>query len=548
MSMTPESDELYENDDTPLPRWVEVIRDHQAEAVDQVLEAYDNGAQVVFLDGPTGTGKTLIAELIRRIVGGWCLYVCSDKSLQDQFVRDFPYAKVLKGRANYPTQSNPNATAADCTANKPSDPCFHCDGGKQECPYEIAKREALAAPLAVTNIAYLLAEANYVGNFSDIDLIIVDEADTLESMLMNFVEFRIAMRYMEMVRMSPPVKGARKTTIIAWLKDFLEAFDPMTKAELDLRRKRQMTTVVQATKRVIGELEREQRLRQDPDADDEDKGLWMRQYERDETFVMKPVLVSQFGTRNLWRHGHKFLVMSATLISSDEMADSTGLPLEYDTVIVPMTFPVEHRPIILAPVANVTYKEIKEGDAVDQLAYAIQAICLKHAKDRILIHTVSYDLTEQLRFKLRKVYPIGRRNIVTYTKGSEREGALRDFKAHEGSVMLAPSMERGIDLPDDACRVQIIAKCPFPSLGDRQVSARTHMHGGEVWYAVQTIRDIVQMAGRGVRHKDDWCVTYILDKQFTSNLWRKWKRLFPSWFQDAVLTREDIRWMMRQRS
>jgi Rad3-related DNA helicase len=69
---------------------------------------------------------------------------------------------------------------------------------------------------------------------------------------------------------------------------------------------------------------------------------------------------------------------------------------------------------------------------------------------------------------------------------------------------------------------------------------------GRTWYAVQTIRDIVQMTGRAVRHEDDWAVTYIFDRSFGKNLWSKWKRLFPEWWREAVDTRSDVREFIRR--
>lgn len=533
----------------PLPEWVTQLRKHQIVAIGRAVEAFEDGKQTVYLDGPTGTGKTLIGEMIGREIGGKTLYVCSDKALQDQFAKDFPYAKVLKGRANYPTESNPNATAADCIAKRPIDPCFHCEHGHAGCPYQIAKKEALAADLAVTNISYFLTEANWVGGFSGRDLVIVDEADTLESQLMGFVEYRVPIKYMNMARMEPPKKSVRKATIIAWMRDFVDTFEPIAQAEQDLRAKRGMDQCVQATKRVILELERDIRLKDNPDLD-EDSGLWLRQYEKDDTFVMKPVKVSSMGMKYLWRHAEQWLVMSATLISSDEMTDSLGMPYESETVVVPSTFPPENRPVIMAPVADVTAKNLKEGEAVDDLAYAIQAILLKHPRDRVLIHTVSYNLTELLAYQLRRgKYQVPGRNIVTYTEGRDRHRALQQYRDVPGSVLLAPSMERGIDLPGDMCRVQIIAKVPFPYLGDRQVNARMRMgNEGQVWYAVQTVRDIVQMCGRGMRYADDQCTTYILDQQFAKNLWQKNKGLFPGWFKEAVDTRTDIRWLRRPKT
>lgn len=52
--------------------------------------------------------------------------------------------------------------------------------------------------------------------------------------------------------------------------------------------------------------------------------------------------------------------------------------------------------------------------------------------------------------------------------------------------------------------------------------------------AVQTIRSLVQMTGRAVRSADDWCVTYVLDRQFVSRVWRQNKNLLPVWWRESV--------------
>ena len=52
-----------------LPAWATTFRDVQVQAVAEVLEAFEAGAKVVMLDAPTGTGKTLIAEMVRAHYG-----------------------------------------------------------------------------------------------------------------------------------------------------------------------------------------------------------------------------------------------------------------------------------------------------------------------------------------------------------------------------------------------------------------------------------------------------------------------------------------------
>jgi Rad3-related DNA helicase len=179
----------------------------------------------------------------------------------------------------------------------------------------------------------------------------------------------------------------------------------------------------------------------------------------------------------------------------------------------------------------------RENNAWDQMAEAITKDLSRHRDDRVLIHTVSYGLADHLTAYLSKK---SGRKFITYRNAQGRVGALAEYLDTPASVLIAPSMGRGVDLPGDACRVQMISKVPFPYLKDRQVSMRMHSRGGQLWYSVQTVRTIVQMCGRAIRSKDDWAVTYIYDRDFQSNLWRKSRNLFPKWFQEAIVWREGM--------
>jgi len=204
-----------------LPPGFKQLRDHQAQAIDEAVELFNSGIDIVYMDAPTGSGKTLIGHQVARELEARALYVCSDKSLQDQFARDFPHGKVLKGRSNYKvgTQAQ-NADASMCTAVKMDDTCLFCPEGKLGCPYETAKRDALKSDLAVTNTSYLLTEANGPGSFSGRDLVIADEGDTLESILMGYVEYRAPAALVKRVKMTSPKKGVHKKTLVAWLTEF----------------------------------------------------------------------------------------------------------------------------------------------------------------------------------------------------------------------------------------------------------------------------------------------------------------------------------------
>lgn len=190
-------------DDNPLlsdmPEWFRGYRGQQGDIIGDVVQSFKS-YNVVVLDAPTGTGKTVIGESVRRLVsnGQRAIYLCSSLSLQDQFLRDYPYAKVLKGRSNYtPLLDTPGTNGkftstgegnkfgvpdcSDCTYDKASRSCLWCSQ-LARCPYQVAKIQALSSPISVLNTSYFLTETNGPSRFmaSKPNIVIVDECDCLE--------------------------------------------------------------------------------------------------------------------------------------------------------------------------------------------------------------------------------------------------------------------------------------------------------------------------------------------------------------------------------
>jgi Rad3-related DNA helicase len=100
-------------------------------------------------------------------------------------------------------------------------------------------------------------------------------------------------------------------------------------------------------------------------------------------------------------------------------------------------------------------------------------------------------------------------------------------------VLIGPSLKRGVDLPGDLCEAIVILVAPRPDWGDERVRARAKAAGGDAWYDAESVRQLCQMTGRGVRHEADRCETYILDAEFSSLLSRR-RDMFPRWWLDAV--------------
>lgn len=72
-------------------------------------------------------------------------------------------------------------------------------------------------------------------------------------------------------------------------------------------------------------------------------------------------------------------------------------------------------------------------------------------------------------------------------------------------------------------------------MGNKQIKAR--MDKDKDWYAYKTVISLVQAYGRGMRHKDDYCITYITDSDINKVLKDKWRRcvkFFPEYFLEAI--------------
>lgn len=523
-----------------LPEWFVGLRDHQRVAIREILTAYEEGAKCVVLDAPTGSGKTLIGETVRRLLshpGGssrHSTYICSSKALQDQFIRDYPYAKVLKGRSNYPTDLYPERfhakdalTCADCTKSPGSDGCMWCSG-IDTCPYALAKSSALRSSLAVLNTSYFLSECNGPGAFSRGGLVIADEADCLEAELMSHVEVRIGERRLKQYGLGVPKFVTKEESWREWAEDAYE------KVRLNPPRRNNSDEVkaIRDRKRhdiLVGRLRGLRSGLED--------GGWVYTGDRNHV-AFKPVVVSTLGQEKLWQHGDKWLLMSATVISADEMLESLGWDEdeEFRLVKCPSTFKPENRKVVVWPIVSMTYKNREE--AWPEVTKAVEAIAVEgHPSERILVHSSSYSLTQHIVDGLEHLS----RPVFSYTQSSDKDRALRLWQESCGGVMVAPSLDRGIDLPGDACRIQVIVKVPFLSIKDKQVSARLYGTGraGKIWYAVNAIRTIIQMCGRAVRSEDDYAVTYILDKQFVDNLYSGYRNLIPAWWKESLVWRRN---------
>jgi ATP-dependent DNA helicase DinG len=520
---------------TTLPAKFSTIHDYQIDAVGGIVEAFDDGVKVVVLDAPTGSGKTVIAEIVRRMLETRGVYVCHNKELQAQFAGDFKYSSVLYGRANYTPISSSlvSVTCEDCTWTRASQSCAFCED-RSRCPYQIARNQAIHSPIPVLNSAYWLTETNHGkrstfadtrSTFADTGLAILDECDTVESVLMGQVEIYISAHRAEQYSISPPDKLTKDYAHVDWARRTADTLLPVLQRREDakpgdikgLRELRWLRNLVQNVSTMV----------ENSDERWVYTGGAGSSRRTGENISFKPVQVARWGEERIWSRDKRFLLMSGTVVSPGMLLSGLGYDGDYRVVSMVSQFHAKNRQVVVRPVADMTRKG-QTDDGKRAVSDAIAEILRFHADDRVLIHTVSYQLAELVSSGIQA------RPTFTYRNGTERARAISDFKRTGQAVLVAPSADRGVDLPGDLCRVQIILKVPYLSLGDKQTSERLYnTPDGKVWYNVQVARSIQQMVGRAVRSRNDWAVTYILDSDFV-RWYRAWGHLFPAWFRKGI--------------
>lgn len=502
----------------------------QEKVAKEIAEGFEWGKRVMFLSAPTGNGKTLTAELVRRELDARMLYCCSDKELQRQFRKDFTHAEVLFGKSNYPTLDHPDQfpeLACD-SCNMEEGDCSFCSV-VIDCPYRVAKRnlQEPTCKVVATNTSYLLAESG-LGDRSHCrtayrdELLVLDEGDRIIDELLSYAELRISPQRKKQLGLPDVEKVTVAESWVTWCEHAI----PLVKAAYSVLPSRSSNPGI--IKRRRGLVELHTRLKDLlPELA---SGNWILTGYDKGGIVFKPILATEIAPV-IFGNYRRVLLMSASFISPSDMADELGVS-EYGVVSMEPKIPVSARPVIVCPVAEMKFSN--KAESFPLMVEAVEKI-MSWEEGRGLIHTVSYELAKAMSY-------IDSPRIRWYANSTEKEEVVKWFKETPGAVIIAPSMERGVDLPDEMLRWMVIAKLPFPNLGDKQVNARLHSRNGSTWYRIQTIRSLVQMCGRGSRHADDFCRAYVIDKQLLRLLTQS-KRLFPRWWMSAV---EIVPWKVVQ--
>jgi len=461
------------------------------------------------------TGKSLIAMMAGKMMANKVNYVCSGKSLQHQQVEDFPEAEMLMGRSNYTCDFDDSLTAATCTTK--------CDDYKERrinCAYYDQKAALIAAKYRILNTHYYLNEVNFAGQLSKQKVVIIDEADTLDNIFINFVGLSVSKGQSKKLNIGYPEKVTKLESWIEWAGDALEKLELYKQWKED---DDDCLTAEEAEVEKIKITRLKKNIQQFISLVQDD---WI--YSSGAGFSeFKPVWITpEVAEKFLWSHAQKFVLMSATLPPKAVFAETLGLKVsDVDFIEVGSPYEIENRLVKYRPITEMSYKN--KGNhylVIDEMAKTLDE---EFPNVKGIIHSVSYALAED-------IMDIGNPRLMTHDS-KDRQEVLDEFIASSGpSVLVSPSIIRGIDLPGDLCRFVFFPKVPFKNLKDKQTAARLFGAGkrGQNWYNAEASQDIVQGAGRDIRYYGDYGVAIIFDKQFSRILQ---SRTLPGWFQDAIV-------------
>ncbi len=556
------------------------MREKQRSVLLEIESALKSGYKNIFLEAPTGFGKTPVAVTVARYFGS--SHICTaTKDLQAQYKRDFAFLFEVKGRANFPCIVKEDMGLAENCDYGPcvQDESYDCiyktrlldykiigEGTPAEqvrldhvaekmyvdklrkqskilelqwrpCHYFHQRWIGAKASHTVYNYRYFLSDIFYTGTTQKRKLLVMDEAHQIESEVGDFRSFTVhknLLRFLPRVQM--PEKNAEDVEtwieFCSTLKDKMLKFIEQATAAIERGRVAEPYT----ERNLIDAISKEKNLESLLFDMRSNKKNWIvSSIQRDMQNQLTRATLTPLETSgyfgDILDKGTVNLFMSATILSKEYLCKISGLkPDQVKFVQVrDSDFPVKNRPIHLMNVAWLNARSMQES--MPKIVKAIDNIMTIHKNEKGIIHTTSYSQLQYIRDNLSKEN--ASRLIETGSALGREEVLEKHYKSVKPTVVISPSMHLGVDLKDDLSRFQIITKVPYPDLTDRKVSVMKDRD--QRWYTWYTVLRLAQSYGRSIRSADDFATTYILDSSI-SFLLKNAQDMMPKWFMEAVKT------------
>ena len=503
-----------------MPEKFEFWRTNQAEAFNNLIALDDRFIMQIC---PTGFGKSLTYMTAALAIPGRTIILTSTKGLQSQLLRDFGGIKGvtdIRGKGNYKCVIEPNTTCDSGPCSIGSKCVLKDSGG---CIYYDKYKEALNAKVVITNYAYWMTMGEYGQGLGKYSLMILDEAHSAPDHLTSHMEVNLRRSNVEERKLNLDKIPSNHDSMRTWAIGLLEEIDYMIRSMKEGGRDSNRRSIIKLLS-LKSKMQRLSNMRND----------WVWEDDGD-CVTLSPVWPSPYSEAKLFMGVPKVLFTSATCIPKT----ANMLGVENDNLHVeeyPHSFPLRNRMLYHIPTIRLNFRTGKME--MRQWTSRIDQIIRGRLDRKGIIHTISYGRRDTVM--------IGSRfnsHMVSH-KRRDTEAVVRKFKMSEPPLILvSPSMSTGWDFPDDQCRYQIIGKIPYPNTTGKIMKARTETDREYTSYVA--MQQLVQACGRGVRSKEDWCETFVIDDNIKWFL-PTYKSMAPEWFRESYKSVRVIPKAVRQ--
>jgi Rad3-related DNA helicase len=548
------------------------FRPNQKESIVTTLYNWLNDIKDdIIISAPTGSGKSIIALLCGAVLSKYYkmkgYILCSDLGLLDQYKNDiekcFCNWSVLKGRKEYTCFKNGlDFNAGYCqlkgvTSYKEILRVFpEC---KTECPYIVARNKAMASDVLVCTYAFWLIQQNIVAKtaenppFDKRDFVICDEAHKLVNIVQDHFSPVFDVNDMKKIKTIIESANPENSDVIEELeasREKIMLYNDVNDIAYELKKYVSNLSIVNDAVDTI------HRCIDVDNMSKEDKSLlYYGQYISEQYSIFKDYLavvdsvgatvivknpsadepknikfncINESYLMNRFFHDNckKKMYMSATIGSPVSYANNHAIST-YEYISIPSTFKFDNSPIFYVPDYRLSYKE--KDYSLPKIIDMVTSIVRMYKGRKGIIQTGSYKFSKDLYENVPKDV---KRRLLLYNDSAEKGQSIDFFKySSDDKILVGPSLIEGLNFNDDYCRFQIIMKVPYPSLSDKFISRKKDIN--QKWYSDETAISILQGVGRGIRHENDWCVTFILDGCF-SYLAKSSSDMFPDEFKNRI--------------
>jgi Rad3-related DNA helicase len=573
------------------------IRPKQEKILGELDQALKSKYKFIFLEAPTGFGKSAVAVTLARFLGS--SHICtSTKDLQTQYNRDFPYLSEVKGRNNFPCIIKEDMGVVESCDYGPclKDDDFDClyktkmsdyevtaegtiyenidinkfalkkyyDKAKEHsqliriewkpCLYYHQKWMSLKSSHTIYNYKYFLSDLYYSAGMNKRKLLILDEAHTLESELSSFKNVLFSKE--ALARFFPKISlpESKHTDVETWI-EFCSSLKERFSRYVD------KAANILGSGGSSGDYSSEGTRNGSQDMHISEKNLI-------DAIAFEKNLSSYLN--DMKSHKENWLV---THVTKNEI-DNSITKIKLEPLIVSSYFNdiFEKGETSLLMSATILSKEnlckavgLKNDDVkfikvessdfpVKNRPIYLMNVAWLNARTmneslpnivKVLDNLLSVHKNDkgiihttsysQVQFIKNNLSKTNlARLIETNPKFDRNEMIQKHVQSAKPTVLISPSMFLGVDLKDDLSRFQIIVKVPYPDLTDKKVSVMKQRN--PKCYEWNTILRLIQAYGRSVRNSEDYANTYILDSS-VSFLLRNGKDMIPKWFSEAIITR-----------